>query len=432
MPGDLDVCTALGANRAANAWVGGGLSAPTGYTLTGNSRILNGLKLRIKSFYAGISNSSVRFGLTSAPSDGYGGQYVYPISQSSLFSVVADKDSYGAICTDIRYDMPHHSYNTHTVANGLVRQVQVVGNTNVRLMGITAGIVNSDIASSLFVTPTSRIGGIQIYNPIPPTQSLANFRYNYRPLDMWGNITTSARTAVWGAAGATAYAFPQQDKILLNLPMMYGFTGGSSVNMDSAIFSGASAYAKSGNTPTPSITVGARGASAGVVVEGVGSVSYIPIIESYSKPATTTSTRLAGEVWNIQVAGSLTVNTVNDSGSVYCLASYSNPNKDSVINLGVLNAKQGTVIDLKTNSVINNIFFGGVTGTGYSARLVGGLVCGDDTVQILPSAGVALVNTKILFAKQDTRSTLRTGILTLNTAVADANNLINDVGESPQ
>ena len=423
----------LGANRAANAWVGGGLSAPTGYTLTGNSRILNGLKLRIKSFYAGISNSSVRFGLTSAPTFQ---TYVYPVSQSSLFSVVADKDSYGAISTDIRYDQPHHSYNSHTVANGLVRSVNVIGNTNVRLMGITAGIVNSDIASNMFVTPTSRLGGIQLYNPIPPTLAFANFRYNYRPLDMWGNITSSARTAVWGAAGATAYAFPQQDKILLNVPQMYefGLTAVGSVNTVSDIFSGASSYAKSGNTPTPWVTVGARGVTgAGIVVEGVGQMAYIPIIESYSKPSTTYPyTRLAGEVWNIQVAGSLTVNTVNDSGSVYCLASYNNPNPDSVINLGVLNGKQGTVIDLKTNTNINNIFFGGVTGTGYNARLVGGLVCGDDTVQILPSAGVALVNTKILFAKQDSRATLRTGTLTLNSAFVDGNNLMNDVGASPQ
>jgi hypothetical protein len=425
---------AIGANRAANAWVGGGLSAPTGYTLTGNSRILNGLKLRITSFYAGISNQNFRFGLTAAATDYDGGKWVGPVPQSSAFSVVADKDSYGAMATDVRYDLPHHSYNGHTVANGVVRSVQVVGNGYVRLMGLTAGIVNSDLASSLFVTPTSRLGGVQIYNPLPPSQALANFRYNSESLRMLGNITSSARTAVWGSAGTTAYGFPQQDKILLNLPQMWGFTGADK-NVDSGIFSGASAYAYNSRIPQPTITVGTAmwGGTGPTSSNDPGIIAYIPIIESYSKPTTTTtSTRLAGEVWQIRVAGSVTVNTVNDSGSLYGLASPWNGNMNSIINIGVLNGKQGTVIDLKSNPNINNIFFGGVTGTGYNARLVGGLVCGDDTVQILPSAGIALVNTKILFAKQDSRATLRNGVITLNSAVVDGNNLMNDVGASPQ
>ena len=383
--------SASNAAREENAWIGGGLSASS-YS----ARAAEGLKLRIKNFKVTTDPlNPLAKGLTSFSND----QGTHANELWSEVNIVSDKDTAGYVQSQIAVNQPcvGQLIRAFKFNGGTVRKVEVVGQCNVNLSGMTASVVNTDIASFLKVEADTTIGGLRVVD----TADTFLARENPYALYINGDINTTANTAVWGAAATGAGLDSSSGQLVLDTPLKWSGSTSNNANTLS-------------NYNAPVCLFGGIGLT--------DSIANIPTVNVVSS----TDTNFIGGKWQLHFSGNTNIQTLNDSGSQIWLASNLAKADSTIVNIGALNVKNRSIVDMRSNPTIDNIFLGGITGTGTSQRLVGGIVCGDDTVTVIPSAGVSLVNTKILFGKVDTRTSNRTGTISVNNAIQDSIQLISE------
>jgi hypothetical protein len=131
---------------------------------------------------------------------------------------------------------------------------------------------------------------------------------------------------------------------------------------------------------------------------GSGAYSTVPTIEVNS--------RADGQIpYQVQFIGSVQIGLLSMYGgkvSPSVLATVGDPNE---VIVGTVNLARGAEFDFTTNPDFDNMFIGGITGTGNTTfRLIGGINALDETCLIRPSAGIRMVNTKIIGGVQDTRA----------------------------
>lgn len=340
---------------AANAWVGGGITGSVAAARTASLRIRHGDLKFLPGNNTQLNNTRI-VDMTLLPDrEKFGGTVKSSVQVS-------------------QYNNPSHYY---TLRNGTVRNLNVMGDATVDIVGMTASYVGSDLHTTLKMDSKTVVGGMQIES------GKATPRYNIWPLYFAGSVTAGAVTAVWGSNAANAPVLPYTNKIVVRQPITSvseGLTGVvATTNLD------------------PYIGLGKY--------QG-GTATYATI------PTLTLESSINGETTNaqhsLQFVGSAKIGEVNLMGGSFVpsllLSNGANP-KDTEIIIGSLNISQGAKVYMNVNPAFDNLFLGGVTGTNQNNyRLIGGLNALDDSCVIYPDAGVRLVNTKIIGDVQDSRS----------------------------
>lgn len=340
---------AVNAAALRNSWIGGGISGSAAALAgTANRAANTPLRLRVQ---------SLRF-LTAGQAEAINNPLYADID------LLGDKAADGTIASTVYINQPKATNHAFRLEGGTIRSLDILGDSSVDVVGMTAATVNSEYTSYIRSDSTSRFGGIRIKS------SQATDRYNtYSGWHMAG-ITSGARYAVWGAQATAANKDANAGKLVLEQANAYD------INVNQIPGVSSTAYLN----PMFAIGVvdGATGQTGGAVT--------IPTMESNS------GTDL-GSVWQVHFAGPALVQQINDSGSNYVVASPL-ASKTNTVEIGTLNGSNGTIVDFRANPDVDNVYFGGTTGSGNSLRIIGGIISLDDTVSIIPSKGCSFINTK--------------------------------------
>ena len=343
---------AVNAAALRNAWIGGGISGSAAALAgTANRAANTPLRLRVQ---------SLRF-LT--PAYQAGGETINNPLYADI-DLLGDKAADGTIASTVYINQPKATNHAFRLEGGTIRSLDILGDSSVDVVGMTAATVNSEYTSYIRSDSTSRFGGIRIKS------SQATDRYNtYSGWHMAG-ITSGARYAVWGAQATAANKDANAGKLVLEQANAYDINANQIPGISSTAYL------------NPMFAIG--------VVDGItgqtGGAATIPTMESKS------GTDL-GSVWQVHFAGPALVQQINDSGSNYVVASPL-ATKTNSVEIGTLNGSNGTVVDFRANPDVDNVYFGGTTGSGNSLRIIGGIISLDDTVSIIPSKGCSFINTK--------------------------------------
>lgn len=368
---------AVNAAALRNAWIGGGISGSAAALAgTANRAANTPLRLRVQ---------SLRF-LT--PAYQAGGETINNPLYADI-DLLGDKAADGTIASTIYINQPKATYHAFRLEGGTIRSLDILGDSSVDVVGMTAATVNSEYTSYIRSDSTSRFGGIRIKS------SSATDRYNtYSGWHMAG-ITSGARYAVWGAQATAANKDANAGKLILEQPSAYDINANQIPGVSSTAY------------VNPMFAIG--------VVDGItgqtGGAATIPTMESKS------GTDL-GSVWQVHFAGPALVQQINDSGSNYVVASPL-ASKTNSVEIGTLNGSNGTIVDFRANPDVDNIYFGGTTGSGNSLRIIGGIVSLDDTVSIIPSKGCAFINTKSVDGIVDGRGSHKSGSTQFTSLLGD-------------
>ena len=299
----------------------------------------------------------------------------------------------GVVSSNVVVDQNMCTNHAFRLEGGIVRVLDLMGDSSVWAVGTTAASINSDVSTYLRTDATLRCGGVRI------RWADGSDRFNTYSGYFLGGITAGARAAVYGALDDTSTRDTNANKLILE-PVGEkagpdGMVSGSMQGMTAS--DGFSQYSTAWSDPIFSIGLINGITSAGVV---------IPTLESSSEYT---------KQWQIHMSGPVSINTIDDTGSNIVLASPLAAVNNRVV-VGNLYAQKGTIVDFRSNPGIDDILLGTLSGTGAGqtaclisqVRFAGGLQCKDDTVNILASAGQVMLNNKIVGAK-DTRATLITG-----------------------
>lgn len=343
---------AVNAAALRNAWIGGGISGSAAALAgTANRAANTPLRLRVQ---------SLRF-LT--PTYQVGGESINNPLYADI-DLLGDKAADGTISSTVYISQPKSTNHAFRLEGGTIRSLDILGDSSVDVVGMTAATVNSEYTSYIRSDSTSRFGGIRIKS------SSATDRYNtYSGWHMAG-ITSGARYAVWGAQATAANRDANAGKLVLEQAKAYD------INANQIPGESSTAYLN------PMFAIGVVDGTTGQI----GGAAIVPTMESKS------GTDL-GSVWQVHFAGPALIQQINDSGSNYVVASPL-ATKTNTVEIGTLNGSNGTVVDFRANPDVDNIYFGGTTGSGNSLRIIGGIISLDDTVSIVPSKGCSFINTK--------------------------------------
>ena len=351
---------AVNAAALRNAWIGGGISGSAADLAGAANRAANNpLRLRIQ---------SLRF---YTPAYQLGGETI----NNPLFTdidLVGDKAADGTISSSIHIKQPHATNHAFRLEGGTIRSLDIMGHCSVDVVGMTAATVNSEYSSYLRSDSTSRFGGLRIktINDSMRHNSWSGFHM--------AGITSGARYAVWGAQATAANKDANAGKLILEEPLAFDSSdGGNGMTGNNMMLFGADT-----SYMNPMFAIGVVDGTTGQT----GGAVIIPVIESKS------GTEM-GSVWQIHFSGPSLIQQINDSGSNYVVASPL-ATKTNTVEIGTLNGSNGTVVDFRANPDVDNIYFGGTTGSGNSLRIIGGIISLDDTVNIIPSKGCSFINTK--------------------------------------
>ena len=369
---------AVNAAALRNAWIGGGVSGSAADLAgTANRAANTPLRLRVQ---------SLRF-LT--PAYQAGGESINNPLYADI-DLVGDKAADGTIASTIYINQPKSTYHAFRLEGGTIRSLDIMGDSSVDVVGMTAATVNSEYSSYIRSDSTSRFGGLRIKS-IP----MGRDRYNtYSGWHMAG-ITSGARYAVWGAQATAANKDANASKLILEQPNAYD------INVNQIPGVSSTAYLN----PMFAIGVvdGTTGQSGGAVT--------IPTMECKSGAD-------LGSVWQIHFSGPSLIQRIDDSGSNYVVASPL-ATKTNSVEIGTLNGSNGTIVNFRENPDVDNIYFGGTTGSGNSLRIIGGIVSLDDTVSIIPSKGCAFINTKSVDGIVDGRGSHKSGSTQFTSLLGD-------------
>ena len=323
----------------------------------------------------------------------------------------------GVVSSSVVVDQNMCTNHAFRLEGGIVRVLDLMGDSSVWAVGTTAASINSDVSTYLRTDSTLRCGGVRI------RWADGSDRFNTYSGYFLGGITAGARTAVYGALDDISIRDTNANKLILEpvgegpdvtTPMLTLEDG----TMVSGQLESVSAYSTALQDPIFSIGLINGITSAGVV---------IPTLESSS---------VYTKQWQIHMSGPVSINTIDDTGSNIVLASPLAAVTNRVV-VGNLYAQKGTIVDFRSNPGVDSILLGTLSGTGAGqtncsisqVRFAGGLICKDDTVNILASAGQVMLNNKIVGA-QDIRATIIGGSssftsrATVNAATANLTNLL--------
>jgi len=343
---------AVNAAALRNAWIGGGISGSAAALAgTANRAANTPLRLRIQSLT--FQNPAYQVGGESINNPLY-----------ADIDLVGDKAADGTIASTIYINQPKCTNHAFRLEGGTIRSLSIVGDSSVDVVGMTAATVNSEYTSYIRSDSTSRFGGLRI------KQNASTDRYNtYSGWHMAG-ITSGARYAVWGAQATAANKDANAGKLILEQANAYDINANQIPGVSSTAYL------------NPMFAIGVVDGTTGQT----GGAATIPTMESKSGMD-------LGSVWQIHFAGPALIQRIDDSGSNYVVASPL-ATKTNSVQVGTLNGSNGTIVDFRANPDVDNIYFGGTTGSGNAMRIIGGIVSLDDTVSIIPSKGCSFVNTK--------------------------------------
>lgn len=362
---------AVNAAAFRNAWIGGGI--------TGSAAALAGTANRAANTPLRLRVQSLRF-LTPQ-----GGESINNPLYADI-DLVGDKAADGTIASTVYINQPKASNHAFRLEGGTIRSLDILGDSSVDVVGMTAATVNSEYSSYMRSDSTSRFGGLRI-----KSISMGRDRYNTWSGFHMAGITSGARYAVWGAQATAANKDANASKLILEQPNPYNFDG--------ATLGTALGNQRVGSTMflNPMFAIGVVDGTTGQT----GGAATIPTMECNSGAD-------LGSVWQIHYSGPSLITLINDSGSNHVVASPL-ASKTNSVQIGTLNGSNGTIVDFRANPNVDNIYFGGTTGSGNSMRIIGGLVSTDDTVSIIPSKGCAFINTKSVDGVIDGRTSHKTG-----------------------
>jgi len=359
------------AYAAANAWVGGGITSGGANGVTGRASVL-GLTVR---------HGTMKFEQGGAA---LGNRKVVNMN------LIADSERFsGVVKSTLNVVQPSNNAHVYTFNGGTLKNVNLVGDATVEMKGTTAAFVTSDIHTSLIGNEFCQFGGLYV------NSGSSSPRYNIWPLYWAGDVTGGAWNAVYRSLAAT-------------VPVPAGLNKITFVAPNDPVASGTTSAAGYPSTDylSPYIGLGKYQGGTG----SSGGYSTVPTIDVNS--------RADGQIpYQVQFIGSVQIGAINMIGgkiSPSVLATVGDPNE---VIVGTVNLSMGAEFDFTTNSDFDNMFIGGITGTGNTTfRLIGGINTLDETCLIRPSAGIRMVNTKIIGGVQDTRSSKAQG--TFATALA--------------
>ena len=352
------------AYAAANAWVGGGFTSGGANGVTGRASVL-GLTVR---------HGTMKFEQGGAALGN---------SKFVNMNLIADSERYsGVVKSTLNVVQPSNNAHRYTFNGGTLKTVNLVGDATVEMKGTTAAFVTSDIHTSLIGNEFCQFGGLYVNSGSPSP------RYNIWPLYWAGDVTGGSWNAVYRGLAST-------------IPVPAGLNKITFVAPNDPVANGTTSAAGTPSTDylSPYIGLGKYQGGTG----GSGAYSTIPTIEVNS--------RADGQIpYQVQFIGSVQIGLLSMYGgkvSPSVLATVGDPNE---VIVGTVNLARGAEFDFTSNPDFDNMFIGGITGTGNTTfRLIGGINALDETCLIRPSAGIRMVNTKIVGGVQDTRSSKNLG-----------------------
>ena len=339
-----------------NAWVGGGITSFGVDGVTGRASTL-GLTIRNKNILIQPGNSE---------------QY----NNSRLFDMYTlhDREKLsGIISSKITVNQPSNPNHYYIFRSGTHFQINLNGDAQVEFRGVTAGYLSSSMGNTVRTDEKCVIGGVLV-QPGPST----SVRYNLWPLYFAGSITQGAVETCLGAYSQTTPFLP--------------FVNTVSIYPHSKIDTGTTTNTVSGVVSTTNIdTYIGIGKYSG----GTAAMTSIPAlhVDSHVEGATVPK-------HSVQFIGSAKIGAVYLSGgSLIPSMLLTQSVENNEIFIGSVNMSNSAYIDFTVNPEFDAIFFGGITGTSVNNyRLIGGINATDESTVVYPSAGVRLVNTKIVNA----------------------------------
>lgn len=351
------------AYAAANAWVGGGL------TSVGNPAPGTTSMARAENLGLTVRHGTMKF---EQGDSALGNQKLVNIN------LIHDHERYsGVVKSTLSVVQPSNTSHRYIFNGGTLKNVNLVGDATVEMKGTTAAFVTSDVHTALIGNEFCSFGALYV------NSGSSSSRYNIWPVYWSGDITGGAWNAVYRSVASTVPVPAGLNKITFVAP-----------NDPSSTPTNSAAGAPSTDFLSPYIGLGKYQGGTG------GSAGYTTI------PTIDVNSRADGQIpYQVQFIGSVQVGSMNMYGgkiSPSVLATVGDPNE---VIIGTVNLANGAEFDFTTNPDFDNMFIGGITGTGNATfRLIGGINVLDDTCLIRPSAGIRMVNTKIIGGVQDTRA----------------------------
>lgn len=343
---------------AANAWVGGGITSGGNNGVTGRASVL-GLTVR---------HGTMKF---EQGDSALGNQKLV------VMNLIPDSERYsGVVKSTLSVVQPSNTAHRYTFNGGTLKTVNLVGDATVEMKGTTAAFVTSDVHTSLIGNEFCSFGGLYV------NSGSSSSRYNIWPVYWAGDVTSGAWNAVYRSLASTIPVPTGLNKITFVAP-----------NDPNSTSSTSPAGQPSTDYLSPYIGLGKYQGGTG------GSAGYTTV------PTIDVNSRADGQIpYQVQFIGSVQIGAINMNGgkiSPSVLATVGDPNE---VIIGTVNLARGAEFDFTTNPDFDNMFIGGMTGTGNATfRLIGGINVLDETCLIRPSAGIRMVNTKIVGGVEDKR-----------------------------